>query len=84
MWVLSTLLKNHFSVGEMLIYIFNSLASGWFRGFSEKKRLNALGFVREFLRSGMLYKPGKSLKRRGKSSSLHWKKKFCLGSAGFL
>jgi len=34
--------------------------------------------------SGMLYRPGKSLKRRGKSSSLHLKKSFCLGDAGFL
>jgi len=52
------------------------LASGCFRGFSEKKRLNARGFAREFLRSGMLYRPGKSLKRRGKSSSLHSKKNY--------
>jgi len=61
-----------------------SLASARIRGFSEKKRLNARGFAREFLRSGMLYRPGKSLKRRGKSSSLHSKKIFCLGRAGFL
>jgi len=51
----------------------NSLASGngpelfgvrmvW--GFSEQKRLNARGFPQEFLRSSMLYRPGKSLKRR--------------------
>jgi len=62
----------------------NSLASGWFQGFSEKKHLNARGFAREFLRSGMLYRTGKSLKRRGKSSSLHSKKKFCSGDVGFL
>jgi len=31
----------------------------------------------------MIYRPGKSLKRRGKSSSLHSKKIFCLGVAGF-
>jgi len=30
-----------------------------------------------------IYRPGKSLKRRGKSSSLHSKKKFCLGDAFF-
>jgi len=54
------------------------------RGFSEKNRLNARGFAREFPRSGMLYRPGKSLKRRGKSSSLHSKKNFLLGGAGFL
>jgi len=62
---------------------FNFLASGCFRGFSEKKHLNARGSVREFLRSGMLYRPGKSLKRRGKSSSLHTKKIFLLGECGF-
>jgi len=62
----------------------NSLASGWFRGFSKKKRLNACGFAREFLQSGMLYRLGKSLKRRGKSSSLHSKKNFLLGGADFL
>ena len=49
-----------------------------------KKYLNARGFAWEFLWSGMLYRPGKSLKRRGKSSSLHSKKIFCLGCAGFL
>ena len=59
--------------------IINSLASAWIRGFSEKKRLNARDFVREFLRSGMLYRPGKSLKRRSKSSSMQSKKKFLLG-----
>jgi len=32
----------------------NSLASGWFRGFSEKKRLNARGIAWKFLWSGML------------------------------
>jgi len=31
----------------------------------------------------MLYRPGKSLKRRSKSSSLHSKKKFLLGECGF-
>ena len=31
----------------------------------------------------MLYRPGKSLKRRGKSSSLHSKKNFLLGGFGF-
>ena len=62
----------------------NSLASGRFQGLSEKKRLNARGFAREFLWSGMLYRPGKSLKGRSKSSSLHSKKIFLLGVAGFL
>ena len=62
----------------------NTLASGCFRGFSEKKRLNARVFAREFLLSGMLYRTGKSLKRRGKSSSLHSKNILLLGEWGFL
>jgi len=64
---------------DILSGFLNTLASGCFRGFSGKKRLNAHGFTWEFIRSGMLYRPGKSLKRRGKSSSLHSKKIFCLG-----
>jgi len=56
--------------------LINSLASARIQGFLEKKHLNARGFAREFLRSGMLYRPGKSLKRRGKSSRLHSKKIF--------
>jgi len=47
-----------------------------FGDFWKKRRLNARGFAWEFLWSGMLYKPSKSLKIRGKSSSLHSKKKF--------
>jgi len=35
------------------------------------------------LQSGMLYRPSKSLKRHGKSSSLHLKKTFLLGGGGF-
>jgi len=61
-----------------------TLAPGWIRGFSEKKRLNARGFAREYLRSCTGYGPGRSLKRRGKSSSLYSKKNFCLGVAAFL
>jgi len=57
----------------------NSFVSARFRGFSEKKRLNARGFAREFLQSSMLYRPSKSLKRCGKSSSLHSQKIFLLG-----
>jgi len=45
-------------------------------GIFGKKSLTAHGFVQEFLWSGMLYRPGKSLKRRSKSSSLHSKQKF--------
>jgi len=44
------------------IVFFNSLASARIRGFLEKKRLNTPGFAWEFLRSGMLYRPGKSWK----------------------
>ena len=54
-----------------------------FGDFSEKKRLDACGFAQEFLQSGMLYRPGISLKRRGKSSSPHLKKNFLLGGCGF-
>jgi len=61
----------------------NSLASTSIWGFSEKKRLNACGFVWEFLWSGILYRPGKSLKRRGKSSSLHSIRIFLLVGCGF-
>jgi len=59
------------------------LASAKLWGFSEKNCLNARGFVWEFLRSGMLCRPGTNLKRRGKSSSLHFKKIFSLGCYGF-
>ena len=75
------LVKRFCIISNMAI---NTLAPGWFQGFSEKKRLNARDFAQEFLWSSMLYTPGKSLKRRGKSSSLHSKKKFLLGDAVFL
>jgi len=57
----------------------NSLVSSCFREFSEKKTPKRMWLCTEFLRSGMLYRPGKSLKRCGKSSSLHSKKIFLLG-----
>jgi len=60
---------------EKGVYV-NSMASGCFRGFSVKKRLNVRGFAREYLRSSSGYGPSRSVKRRGKSSSLHSKKKF--------
>jgi len=56
----------------------NTLAPRWIRGFSEKK-LNTRGFAQEYLRSCTGYAPGWSIKRRGKASSLHSKKIFCLG-----
>jgi len=61
----------------------NSLVSGCFRGFSEEKSINARGFAWEFLWSSMVYRPSKSLKRHGMSSSLHSKKNFLLGGCGF-
>jgi len=57
------------------------LVSGCFREFSKKKRLNAHGFTREYLRSCSGYGPGQSVKTRVKSSNLHSKKFFALGCA---
>ena len=54
------------------------------RIFGKKKHVNARGFAREFLLSCMLYRPGKSIKKRSQSSRLDSKKIFCLGSAGCL
>ena len=61
----------------------STLASGCFWGFKKKKRLNACGFVWEYLCSCTGYWTGRSVKRRGKSSSLHSKKIFLLGGCGF-
>jgi len=61
----------------------NTFASGCFQGFSEKKHLNAHGFAQEYIRSCLGYRPGRSVKRRGKSFSLHLKKYFCLGVVDF-
>jgi len=68
---------------KIKIRVFNTLASARIRGFLDKKCLNACGFAREFLRSGVLYRPGKSLKRCGKSSSLQLKKIYLFGGCGF-
>ena len=40
-------------------------------------------FLTRLLQMKMLYRRGRSLKRRGKSSSLHLKKNFLLGGCGF-
>jgi len=48
-------------------------------GIFGKKHLNACGFAQEYLRSCMLYRPGKSLKESIQSSRLHSKKIFFLG-----
>jgi len=55
-----------------------------FGDFRKKQRLNARVFLQEYLRSCTGYEPGRSIKRRGKFSSLHSKKSFCLGVAFFL
>jgi len=47
-----------------------------FGDFRKKKHLNARGFAQEYLRSCSGYGPGRSVKRRGKFSSLHSKKNF--------
>jgi len=60
------------SVILVLIFV-NTLASSCFRRFSEKKRLHARGFAREYFRSCTGYEPGWSVKRRGKTAL---KKKF--------
>jgi len=51
--------------------------------FGKKTCLNARGFAREYLRSYLGYGPGRSIKRRGKSSSLHLKKIFLLRGCRF-
>jgi len=62
----------------------NTLAPSCFRGFSEKKRLNACGFVWEYLRSCTGYGPGRSIERCGKSFGLHSKKIFAWGMRIFV
>jgi len=67
-----------------LLYLINTLSSSCFWGFLKKKHRNAHGFAREFLLFSKCYGPGWSVKRHGKSSSLHSKKIFWLGVAYFL
>jgi len=62
---------------------FNTLVSGQKRGSSKKKHRNVRGFAQELLRSCLGYRPGRSVKRRSKFSSLHLKKKFWVGGADF-
>ena len=64
-------------------YHINSFGIRLVSGIFGKKRLNTRCFAQEFLRSGMLYRPSKSLKRHGKSSILHSKKNFFLEGCGF-
>jgi len=72
----------HLKIFDKLNF-FNTFTPGYFGDF-RKKNQNACGFVREFLRSGKRYRPGQSLKRHGKSSSLHSKKNVWLEKADFL
>jgi len=51
-------------------------------GIFGKKRLNARGFAQEYLCSCTGYGPGRSVKKHGKSSSLH-STKFLLGECVF-
>ena len=75
---------HHTELGTMVcIDFFNTLASGCFQGFFEKKHVNARGFAREYLRSCTGCGPGWSIKRCGKSFSLHSKKIFLLGECVF-
>ena len=82
-WTSILFVKSIISLHSFYMYVYSLFLTLWrplgFGDFRKKPRLNARGFAWEFLRSGMLYRPGKSLKRLGKSSSLHSKKIFCLG-----
>jgi len=62
----------YFSCWKILLYIknFTLWRPAAFRN-SEKKHWNAHGFAQEFLWSCKGYRPGWSVKRRSKSSSLH-------------
>jgi len=73
----------HITEKTFKLTVINTLASGRFWDF-EKKHRNARGFARKFLQSHKCYGPGWSVKRRGKSSSLHSKKIFLVGGADFL
>jgi len=69
---------------SLMIHIqFNTLRAGWIQAVRKNSWL-ACGFAREFFRSCMLYRPGKSIKKRGQSSRLDSKKFFFLGGAGWL
>ena len=59
------------------------MASGRFREFSGKNPRIARGFAREILRFSIRCRPGNSLKRCGKSSSLHSKSSFLLRGCRF-
>jgi len=54
-----------------------------FGDFRKIKHINARGFVWEYLHSCTGYRPGRSVKRHGKSSSLHSEKIFAWGMRVF-
>jgi len=57
----------------------NTLMSGLIQAIRKKNSWIARGFAWEYLRSCTGYGPGRSVKRHGKSCSLHLKKNFWLG-----
>jgi len=62
--------------------IFNTLASGRFWGFL-KKTLKRTWLCAGISPDGKCCRPSRSVKRRGKSCSLHLKKNFLVGGCGF-
>jgi len=64
--------------------MFNTLASRLIQAVCKKISWIARGFAWEYLRFFTGYGPGQSVKRRGKSCSLHSKKIFWLGGVFFM
>ena len=54
-----------------------------FWDFRKKKHIKSLVFAQEYLRSCWAYGPGRSVKKRSKSSNLHSKKKILPRRVGF-
>ena len=77
-WYISIWNRIKLEACTMSLTLWRPLGFGDFR----KRKPDACGFAWEFLCSGMLYRPGKSPKRRSKSPSFH-SKKFSLGGAVF-
>ena len=83
--LISSNIASHVNVLKLFVSIaLNTLASGWFWGFRQKKHLNSPVFAQEYLRSCWGYGPVRSVKKRSKSSSLHSKKTFLPGGWFFL
>jgi len=68
------------TVSQITLTLWRPAAFGDFR---KKKRLNACGFAREFLWSGMLYRPVEVSKDAASLLVCTWKIFFCLGDAVF-